>query len=214
MPYIKSQTKKRVRVSAGAKESIKTRRDAGGVVATNAPNSPILQQNADVKQTADELIAVSKDLDARDIKVKALENELAAERGALANLTVDWDAQYDVFVYTARKYCKTDEDAEALGLSAVGQAVYALAMPTSVSAAWDIMSKLLRIHVTRAKGLRSVRLEISPDPITATSFQEIEGDGANAALSGFLPGTYWIRAASVRARERSEFTTPVSVIVK
>jgi hypothetical protein len=214
MPYIKSQAKKRVRVSAGAKDSVKTRRDAGGVIGTNAPSSPILQQNPDVKQSADDLVAANASLTAKDIQVKALESELSTERGALVNLTVDWDAHYDVFVSTARKYCKTDEDAKGLGLAAVGQAIYALAMPIGVSAIWDVKSSLLRVRVVRAPGLRAVRLEISPDPITATSFKEIAGDGATAALAGFLPGTYWIRAASVRSRERSEFTTPVSVIVK
>jgi hypothetical protein len=213
VPYTKSQTKKLVRVSSRAKETVKSRRDAGEVIAANSPNSPILQANGDVKQAASNLITANDDLDAQGLKVKALESELAAERGGLANLIVDWDASYDVFVSTARLYCTTDEDAKALGLAAVGLASYALAMPISVGVVWDALSRLLRIRVTRAPGLRSVRLEISPDPITATSFAEIPGDGALAALPGYLPGTYWVRAASLRARERSEFTAPVSVVV-
>ena len=42
----KEQHKKKVvRVSAAAKDTVTTRVEAGNVVTTNAPNSPILQQN-------------------------------------------------------------------------------------------------------------------------------------------------------------------------
>jgi hypothetical protein len=33
-------------------------------------------------------------------------------------------------------------------------------------------------------------------------------------VSGYRPGTYWIRVASVRANEESELTAPVAVIVR
>jgi hypothetical protein len=212
MPYKKPQTKKRVRVSAGAKGNIPKRVEAGSVIATNSPNSAILQQNADVKQAAANLGAVNVELDAKDTLVKAIETQLATERNALA--TVDWDSLYDVFVSTARLYCATAEDATSLGLAATGPAIYSLAMPISVSVKWDVERRLIRIRVQRAPGLRAVRIEISPDPMTATSFMELDGDGSTAALAGYAPGTYWVRAAMVRARERSELTTPVSVIVK
>jgi hypothetical protein len=33
-------------------------------------------------------------------------------------------------------------------------------------------------------------------------------------LSGYAPGLYWVRAASVRAKAQSDYTTPVAVVVK
>ena len=186
MPSAKAQTKTKVRVSASAKDTITTRTDTGKVIGTNAPNSTILQQNGDVKQAQANLVATNDKLDAKDKKVKALEIQLATEKGALLNLIVDWDGFYDVFVSTARLYCLTDEDAKGLGLPAAGVPTYALATPLAVTARWDVKTGLIRIHVKRAPGLRSVRIEISPDPMTATSFKELEGDGATAALAGPL----------------------------
>jgi hypothetical protein len=213
MPYKKSQTKKKVHVSGGAKANLQTRKDAGGVVGKNAPTSPILLQNADVKQAQQSFTGINDQLTAKDLKVKGLELSLATERGGLQNLVVDWDTSYDVFVSTARIYCLTDEDAKSLGLPAVGISIHALTMPLGVIVKWDAKKDLIRIRVERPEGLRTVRLEISTDPITATSWKEFIGDGATAALAGYPPGTYWVRAAMVRARERSEYTVPVSVIV-
>jgi hypothetical protein len=210
----KSQKKKMVRVSAGPKATIATRTTAGGVIEANAPTSPIFTKNNDVQQAEVALVTLSTDLDAKAIKVKALELELETERAALANLLVTWDAGYDVYVSTARLYCTTAEDAKALGLPAAGVMSYTLVQPIAVYARWDGKLGAIRIRVTRAPGMRGLRLEVSPDPMTATSFLALEGDGATATLFGYAPGTWWIRAASVRARERSEFTAPVAVIVK
>jgi hypothetical protein len=214
MSHKKSQAKKLVRVGAAAKGSVKKRVDAGAVIGANAPTSAILTANTDVQAAANALIAVNTKLDAQDTKVKSLDLELVTERGSLANLTVDWDSAYDVFVAVGRKYCVTAQDATSLGLAAVGAAVYVLAMPLAVLVKYDVVKELIRIHVKRAPGLRAVRIQISPDPITATSFVDLLGDGATAALAGYAPGTWWVRAASIRARECSDWTTPVSVIVK
>jgi hypothetical protein len=210
----KSQKKKMVRVSAGAKKNVKTRRVAGSVITANAPTSPILQANQDVKTAQANLAAASAKLDTQDGQVGALENELTTARATLANTVVDWDSFYDVFVTVARLYCKTAEDATSLGLAAVGLTIHALAVPLGVTVKWDPKTGLIRIHVHRAPGLRSVRLQISPDPVTAASWKDLPGDGATAALSGYAPGTWWVRAASAKAREVSDWTTPVSVIVK
>jgi hypothetical protein len=209
----KSQQKKMIRVSAGAKKNVETRREAGAVITANAPTSTILQTNQDVKAAQANLAAVSAKLDTQDVQVSALENELTTQRATLANTVVDWDSFYDVFVSVARLYCRTAQDAASLGLAALGLTIHALAMPLGVTVKWDAKTGLIRIHVHRAPGLRSVRIQISPDPITATSWKDLPGDGATAALSGYAPGTYWVRAASAKARALSDWTTPVSVIV-
>ena len=214
MPKAQAQTKKTVRVPMGAvKDSVTRRTDAGKVIATNAPNSAIYTANADVKTTQGNLVGVNTKLDDKYKLVKSLEAELATERGALLDLTVDWDSSYDVFVSTARLYCVTDQDAKSLGLPAAGPATYPLAPPLSVTVVFDTKLSLLRIRVERPAGLKAVRLEISPDPMTATSFKALDGEGATAKLSGYPPGTYWVRAAMIRSRQLSTYTTPVSVVV-
>lgn len=57
-------------------------------------------------------------------------------------------------------------------------------------------------------------VDISADPTNPNSWTRLQGIGTVHTLSGYAPGTYWVRAASVRANEQSEFTSPVSVIVK
>jgi len=214
MPKAQPQKKRMVRVASRAvKETVTTRTDAGKVINTNAPNSPILTGNADVKAAEGNLVAANTKLDDKYKLVKALEVELATERGALLNLTVDWDSSYDVYVSTARLYCVTDQDAKSLGLPAAGPATYPLAPPLSVTVVFDTKLSLLRIRVERPAGLKAVRLEISPDPMTATSFKALDGEGATAKLSGYPPGTYWVRAAMIRSRQLSTYTTPVSVVV-
>jgi hypothetical protein len=211
----KAQTKKTVRVTTGVvKDTVATRTDAGKVIDTNAPNSAIFTAHADVKTAEGNFVLANTKLDDKYKLVKGLEMELATERGALLDLTVDWDSFYDVYVSTARLYCLTDQDAKSLGLPAAGAASYALAPPLSVTAAFDVKLGLLRIHVKRPTGLKSVRLEISPDPMTATSFKALDGEGATAKLSGYPPGTYWVRAAMIRSRQLSAYTIPVSVIVR
>jgi hypothetical protein len=43
---------------------------------------------------------------------------------------------------------------------------------------------------------------------------KLDGHGATHVLTGYAPGIYWFRAASVRAKAQSAFTSPVSVSVK
>jgi hypothetical protein len=215
MPKVKAQKKKTVRVSSGAvKDTVATRTDTGKVIDTNAPNSAILTAHADVKTAEGNLVVANTKLDDKYKLVKAKEMELATERGALLDLTVEWDSFYDVYVSTARLYCLTDQDAKSLGLPAAGLMSYALAPPLSVTAVFDAKLSLLRIRVERPTGLKAVRLEISPDPMTATSFKALDGEGATAKLSGYPPGTYWVRAAMIRSRQLSAYTIPVSVVVK
>jgi hypothetical protein len=78
---------------------------------------------------------------------------------------------------------------------------------------FDAKLGLLRIRAKRPAGLTAVRLEISPEPMTATSFKALDGEGATAKLSGYPPGTYWVRAAMIRSRQLSAYTIPISVVV-
>ena len=41
-----------------------------------------------------------------------------------------------------------------------------------------------------------------------------QGSGAKRALGGYAPGAYLVRAATLRAKERSAWFGPVVVIVK
>src|SRR5215203_727482 len=81
-------------------------------------------------------------------------------------------------------------------------------------AAFDAVKGRVQIHVNKAPGMQACVVEVSPDPAGASSWQRLPGFGAVHKLSGYAPGTYWVRAASARANQISDFAGPVSVIVR
>jgi len=125
-----------------------------------------------------------------------------------------WDGAYDVFVSTGEKYALTENDVAALGDVARGKTINPLVMPLGVDLAFDPMRDRLRILVERAPGMRTVVVQISPDPITATSWKELDGNGAVHLVPSPASGTWWARAASRTAKGTSDFTAPVSVLVR
>ncbi len=71
-----------------------------------------------------------------------------------------------------------------------------------------------RVHVKWAVGPERCAIEISPEPVGDATWAQVEGNGCRRALAGYAPGTYWVRAASVRSTGKSAWCGPVAVIVK
>jgi hypothetical protein len=63
-------------------------------------------------------------------------------------------------------------------------------------------------------GKRQCAIEISPDPAGPATFKRLDGTGMTRALQGHAAGTWWVRAATLRAKEQSDWFGPVAVIVK
>ena len=72
----------------------------------------------------------------------------------------------------------------------------------------------IRIHVARAPGMAVVSVQISTDMTNPALWKELDGVGAVHLVPNPAVGTWWARACSKTARAISDFTTPVSVIVK
>jgi hypothetical protein len=196
------------------KVSATTRYDRGVTITNQAPQSALYLQHADVKAAAD---IVSKDT----VTLKSMMDAFTSAEGAwktartaLGNAVVAWDASYEVFVSTGEKYAVTANDAHALGGVARGKTIHPLAMPIAVLFTYNPKKNWLRVHVRRAPGMLATLVEVSPDPITATSWVVLEGVGALRTIPNPAKGTWWARAQSLTAKAQSDFTTPVSVIVK
>jgi hypothetical protein len=58
------------------------------------------------------------------------------------------------------------------------------------------------------------RALVAPDPIGPATYVELPGHGRVQRVAGYAPGTYWVRACTVRATARSAWVGPISVIVK
>jgi hypothetical protein len=67
---------------------------------------------------------------------------------------------------------------------------------------------------TASKGDHKCVIELSPDPVTPTSWVRLEGNGLRRALSGYAEGMWWIRAATSVATEQSDWFGPVAIVVK
>jgi hypothetical protein len=92
--------------------------------------------------------------------------------------------------------------------------VYPLVPPIGIQATYDASKGIIRIHVNRAPGPRACIVEVSQDPAGPGPWKRLPGFGAFQKLAGYAPGTYWIRVATARATELSDFAGPVAVIVK
>lgn len=71
----------------------------------------------------------------------------------------------------------------------------------------------LRVRVHRAPGMRTVTVQLSLSSGTPESWSELDGSGAVHIVQSPAKGTWWARAQSRTAKGKSDFTSPVSVIV-
>jgi hypothetical protein len=174
----------------------------------------LLGPDADLKAAADELVVDNGTLKvAMDAHTNAAA-ELAIARTTLLATVGTWDSAYGVYVSAGEKYALVPNDAHALGCAALGRTLHPLAVPLGVDLGYDAKKDLLRAHVHRAPGMHLAEVQVSPDPVTATSWALLPGGGAVPVVASPVKGTWWARARSVTARAKSDFTTAVSVIVK
>jgi hypothetical protein len=190
------------------------RYEAGVKIATLAPASTLYTTHGDLKTTADDVAAKNTALKAATDGLHTAEATLAKARTTVLTATADWDGAFDVYLSTSAKYCLTPDDAAGLGLAVRGSTHNPLAMPIAVFPTYSALHDYMRIRVVRAPGMDVVSVQVSPDPITATSWKELDGSGAIRTVPSPAVGTWWVRACSKTARANSDFTTPVSLIIK
>jgi hypothetical protein len=195
------------------KAGAQARYDRGVKIATHGPQSP-LYTLPDVKAGVDTVVADNVTLKAAmDAYTKARQGYLKA-RTALGTAVVGFDLSYGVLVTTAEKRCTTANDGAGLGLEPRGSTSNPFVMPVAVLMTYNGALDQVRIHVKRAKGIRAVSVEVSHDPTNPDSWKELDGDGAIHLIHNPPPGTLWARAASKSARAKSDYTPPVSIVVK
>jgi hypothetical protein len=125
-----------------------------------------------------------------------------------------YNKAYGVAVKLVEQDAVSKADIEDAGFVFLDPSHPGLILPSGIAVKYDGKHSLIRVHVLYAAGRRPCVVEISVDPVTATSWQRLSGNGVMRALSGYAPGTYWIHAATVRAQNQSAWFGPVSVLVK
>lgn len=204
-----------VHVDVGAdKLSIKTRTDRAGVVGKMAPATPLYQSDPLFKDTVDKLVQSGVDLGIAETEVVQLEASLVKARSSLDVRRSAFDKAHGLCAAHVETNSGKPEDVHGLGFAVLVKTAQAFAPPVNIEARYDGARDVLRIHVIYTSGQHQCAIEISPDPVTAGSYKRLDGTGVTQTLSGYAPGTYWVRAASVRSKDRSDWFGPVAVVVK
>jgi hypothetical protein len=187
------------------------------LVKDNAPKTAVYKSDATYRATIDAYIALGATFDTnRDAAEKAkhaasvAEGTLDTSRGAL-------DAAYDVCSLGMLTRAVGVEDIKDGGFAAVAQEPIArdVATPTGLLVRFDPAMSAIKVRATFSdKGKHQIYLEVSPDPIGPATFRRLDTTGVRQILRGFAPGLWWVRVAAFRARDRSEWIGPVSVLVK
>lgn len=194
-------------------KSATTRLDRGAKIKAQGTTSPLYQQQADIKTGVDNVVADTTTLKTLVDNCSAAKAALKKATTALTTGLLNWDRSYKFLVAAGEKRCATSDEGTSLGLSVRGKKKNALATPISVELTHDPKKKVLRVHVTRAPGMRTVVVQTSTDPSNPALWQELVGNGAVHLIPNPAPGTVYVRAASKTARAQSDFTTPVSIVV-
>lgn len=108
----------------------------------------------------------------------------------------------------------TPADLQSFGFVWLDKAKVGLALPTKVELRHDAVKALLHIHVRYSVRGRQCVIEISPSPVGPGTWARLEGSGVKRALTGYAPGTWWVKVATTLAHERSDWVGPFAVIVK
>jgi hypothetical protein len=77
-----------------------------------------------------------------------------------------------------------------------------------------VAADAILVVVKQAPGMRTCQVEISTNPSDPASWKRVKGGSGKRTLTGYAPGTYWLRACSVRGADESDYTVAVAVVVK
>jgi hypothetical protein len=196
------------------KNSTPARTSRALVIGLNGPGSTLWKTQPALQDSGSKLVTIGAALGDADASLKSIETQLATARGVRDTTQKAFDVAYGVYVANAQTYAATPEDAASIGLVVRGKNKYPLVAPVGLDATFDLIKSLIQIHITKTPGERTFLVEISSDPIGPATWKRLPGTGAVQELSGYGPGLYWVRAASVRAKAQSDYTAPVAVLVK
>jgi hypothetical protein len=196
------------------RETIPTRTGSAQVVGANGPNSAIWKATPEVQVAGTKVIAAGAALAEADTAVQSLQQQLATALNVRDAKVVEFDAVHSVYVATVEAHATTPQDVTGLGLALFAKSTHAFVAPLGVDATFDAAKGRVHIHVNKAPGMQASVVEVSSDPRDPAGWRRLPGFGAIHKLSGYAPGTCWVRAASARANEISDFTEPVPVMVK
>lgn len=205
----------KIRVNVRAdKLTVKTRTERTIKVGQLLQAFPLYQSHPPLKEALDALLRDGTALKDAEDQVTKDEAQAAKSRGLRDDRVHAFDRSYDVAVSLLEKHAQTAGDVESAGFLAGERTSHPLVPPLGLTAAFNYTTNRLEIRVKRAKGMTASYVEISPDPVGHNTYKRLDGISSFHEVAGYAPGTYWLRAASVRGQEVSAWIGPVSVLIK
>jgi hypothetical protein len=207
--------KKMLRIDTGSDTAgSKAQTDRAAKVGQVAPTADLYKQQAMVKAALDAYAAEGPLLLAAEAQVAKDDAQAAKSRGDRDALLAAIAGTYNVAVATVEKYALVPADITGCGFDPQARAHYSVVTPISLLVNFDRIKERIDILVKHAPGMHACHVELSSDPVGPATWKRLEGIAAEYHLAGYAPGTWWVRARSVRGAEVSDWTDLVSVIVK
>ena len=204
-----------IRVDVGSdKISDKTRSDRAEVVRSMATATPLYKTDPSFKDAVDKLIQCGEDLDAAEVQVTQLEAALIKAKSTRDVRRYAYDKAHGLCSTNVENYSTKPEDVHGFGFAVLTKSTQAFGPPINIEAKHDAAKDVLRIRVLYPSGQHQCAIEISPDPASPGSYTRLDGTGVLQVIEGYAPGTWWVRAATLRSKGRSEWFGPVAVVVK
>jgi hypothetical protein len=211
----KPKNAQQARVDVGADTvSTKALTDRAQVVGKMALITPLYLNNVAFKMSVDDYVASGTVLSAAETKVDNLEAALTQARGDRDTARAACKGCHAVCVAQVEKNSPTAADLQAYGFLQLEIVKLGSVLPTGILWTYDHVKALLDLHVQFPGRVRQCVIEVSTDPIGPATWHRLDGHGARRSLTGYAPGTYWVRAATSLAEGRSEWFGPVAVVVK
>jgi hypothetical protein len=204
------------RVSIGADTAFATGLiDRAKTVGGMSPLTPLYKTNATFKGVLDDFVASGAAFAVAEQKVSDLDAQLAQARNDRDLAKKACQDCHGAAVKQVEKHSTTAADVTSYGFIFLDVQPQGMVLPSGVLAKYDHAKGLLKLHVKYAvKGDHKCVIEISPDPVSPASWSRLEGNGVRRALAGYAAGTWWIRAATSVAADRSDWFGPIAVVVK
>ena len=187
--------------------------DRASKVGEVAPSSAIYA-NPSVKNAIDAFVADGLLLSGAEAQVLKDDATAAKSRAVRDALLLTASGTYGIAATTVEKYALSPADLITLGFEPAIRASYAMASPLDLLVSFDPVRDLIDILVKHAPGMRACHVELSADPIGVATWKRLDGIAAEYHLAGYAPGTWWVRAQSVRGTTVSDWLGPVAVIVR
>jgi hypothetical protein len=185
-------------------------------ITQNAPQADLYKSQPPIQAAVATLATAGAAFTKTVAAVAATEGLLVSQKETRDNDRASLDRALALLSALVQNSATTDADAKAIGLRTFQrQAKSAVVTPPD-----GVIVKPAKAHgkftatAHDLLGRQHFATQLSPDPVTATSWVDLPGNGKQRRLSGYPSGsTQWVRFAALRGQERSAWCAPVAVVV-